>query len=48
VMSPFPLVSCASLRLSLSSSLSLKDFDLPRAELAPRLHTQPRRLRRIT
>lgn len=48
VLSSFPLVSCATLRLSLSSGLKLADFDLPRAELLPRFHVQPRRIRRAT
>ncbi len=48
VLSPFPLVACASLRLSLSSGLTLADFDTPRADLLPRLHATTRRARHAT
>jgi hypothetical protein len=48
VMSPFPLVPCASLRLSLSADLSLADFDESRSELVERLRAMPERLRRVT
>lgn len=48
VMAPFPLVPCASLRLSLSAGLSLSDFDDSRDELVNRLHATPARLRHAT
>ncbi|MDB6078532.1 MAG: hypothetical protein JWO82_2279 [Akkermansiaceae bacterium] len=48
VMAPFPLVPCASLRLSLSAGLSLLDFDDSRGELVNRLHATPSRLRHAT
>lgn len=48
VMTPFRLVPCASLRLSLSAGLSLSDFDDSRDELVHRLHATPSRLRHAT
>jgi hypothetical protein len=48
VMASFPLVPCASLRLSLSAGLSLRDFDRPRDELLDRLQVQSEGLRRAT
>lgn len=48
VLSAFPLVPCASLRLSVSAGLTLEDFDLPRAELLSRLRAVPERIRRVT
>lgn len=46
VLSPFPLVPCATLRLSLSSGLTLADFDRPREELIHEIHIHPQRGRR--
>ncbi len=48
VLSPSPLVPCASLRLTLSGTLSLTDFDLPRNETLCRLAARPQRLRHAT
>ena len=48
VLAAFPLVPCASLRLSLSAGLSLHDFDRPRGELLERLHAVPEQIRRAT
>ncbi len=48
VLSPSPLVPCASLRLTLTSSLSLRDFDLPRQEILDRISALPKRLRHAT
>ncbi len=48
VMAAFPLVPCASLRLSLSAGLSLRDFDSPRCDLLDRLQATPDQLRRAT
>lgn len=48
VMAPFPLVPCASLRLSLSAGLTLRNFDDSRQELVNRLHATPSRLRHAT
>ena len=48
VLAPFPLVPCASLRLSLSAGLSLDDFDRPRDELLDRLQAIPEKIRRAT
>lgn len=48
VMASFPLVPCATLRLSLSAGLSLRDFDSPREELLDRLQVQAEGLRRAT
>jgi hypothetical protein len=48
VLAAFPLVPCASLRLSLSAGLSLQDFDRPRGELLERLQAVPEQIRRAT
>jgi hypothetical protein len=48
VMASFPLVPCATLRLSLSAGLSLRDFDSPQNELLDRLQTHSEGLRRAT
>lgn len=48
VMAPFPLVPCASLRLSLSAGLTLADFDESRGDLVSRLRATPSRLRHAT
>ena len=48
VMASFPLVPCATLRLSLSAGLSLGDFDSPREELLDRLQVRSEGLRRAT
>lgn len=48
VLAPAPLVPCASLRLTLSGTLSLTDFDLPRKEILDRVTAHPNRLRRAT
>jgi hypothetical protein len=48
VMASFPLVPCATLRLSLSAGLSLRDFDSPREELLDRLQVRSEGLRRAT
>jgi hypothetical protein len=48
VMSPVPLVPCASLRLALAADLSLEDFDQPRSELLSRLQARLERLRHAT
>ena len=48
VLSPSPLVPCASLRLELSARLSLTDFDLPRNEILQRMTARPNKLRRAT
>ncbi len=48
VLSAFPLVPCANLRLSVSAGLTLEDFDLPRSELLSRLRAVPERIRRVT
>lgn len=48
VLSPFPLIPCASLRLTLTANVSLADFDLPRRELLDRLAAHRERLRRVT
>jgi hypothetical protein len=48
VLSPFPLIPCASLRLTLTANVSLADFDLPRRELLGRLAAHRERLRRVT
>ena len=45
VLSPTPLVPCATLRLSLSSGLSLADFDRPREELIQQVRAIPHRVR---
>ncbi len=36
VLAPFPLVPCASLRMTMNAGLTLKDFDLPRGEILAR------------
>lgn len=46
VLSPFPLVPCASLRLSISTRLTLDDFNQPRAEVLGNLTAVPNLLRR--
>jgi hypothetical protein len=48
VMTASPLVPCASLRLSLSTKLTLSDFDLPRNELLARVEARPELLRHVT
>lgn len=48
VMSPSPLVPCASLRLTLTGSLALTDFDLPRQVILQRVCARPNRLRHAT
>ena len=48
VLSPFPLVPCASLRLALSYPLGLSDFDLPRREILKRVEARSDQLRRAT
>ena len=45
VLSPTPLVPCATLRLSLSSGLSLADFDRSREELVQEIRAIPQRIR---
>jgi hypothetical protein len=48
VLAPAPLVPCASMRLELSASLELHDFDLPRREILPRVEARTSRLRHAT
>lgn len=48
VMSPYPLVPCAALRLRLSGALGLADFDRPRSALLGRLKVTTERVRRAT
>ncbi len=48
VLAPFPLIPCASLRLTLSADLSLRDLDSPRTELLERLQPVAGELRRAT
>jgi len=48
ILSSFPLIPCADLRLSLSTGLSLDAFDLPRAELTGEIRSHTRRLRHAT
>lgn len=48
VLAPAPLVPCASLRLALSASLALGDFDLPRHEILQRVAARRDRLRHAT
>lgn len=48
VLSPSPLVPCASLRLSLTHHTNLADFDLPRREILQRVKVFPDRLRHAT
>jgi hypothetical protein len=46
VLSRFPLVPCAGLRLALSAELSLSDFDRPRGELLRELRPVPQRIQK--
>lgn len=48
IMAPYPLVPCASLRLTLSADLSLHHFDVSRADLLARLSPVSQSLRRAT
>ena len=48
VLSPSPLVPCASLRLTLTRSLGIKDFDLFLPEILNQFSAQPERLRHAT
>ena len=48
VMSSFPLVPCAGLRLSLSADLSLDDFDMPRSCVLEKMRSVPQGMRRAT
>lgn len=48
VLASFPLVPCASLRLTLSTRLTLEDFDLPREEILRKVSAVPQRLRHAT
>jgi hypothetical protein len=48
VLSPSPIIPCASLRLTLTGSLQLKDFDLFIPEILNRVSGQPQRLRHAT
>lgn len=48
VLSPAPIVPCATLRLSLSSSFTLLDFDRSREELVREIRSTPQRIRRAT
>jgi hypothetical protein len=48
VLTSFPLVPCASLRMSLSADLTISDFDQSRTELLDRLQVIPQRLRQAT
>lgn len=43
VLSPFPLVPCAALRLTLTARLTLDDLDQPRGELLGKLRRQEQR-----
>jgi len=45
MLSPAPLVPCATLRLSLSSTFTLADFDRPREELIQQVRSTPSRKR---
>jgi hypothetical protein len=45
VLAPFPLVPCASLRLSISTRLTLDDFNQPRSEVLRNLSAVPNLLR---
>lgn len=47
VLSTFPLVPCAGLRLTLSGGLSLSDFDRPRGELLRQLRPAQPRIRKV-
>lgn len=48
VLSPSSLVPCASLRLALSTHLTLQDLDLPRDEILPHLVARTHLLRHAT
>jgi len=48
VLSSFPLIPCATLRLSLSSRLTLADFDRLRGDLLGEIHVRSQRLRHAT
>lgn len=48
ILSPFPLIPCADLRLTLSTCLNLDAFDLPRADLTGEIRSHTRRLRHAT
>ncbi len=48
ILSSFPLIPCADLRLTLSAGLSLDAFDLPRADLIREIRSHTRRLRHAT
>ena len=48
VLASSPLVPCASLRLALSTHLTLHDFDLPGNEILSRVVARPNRLRHAT
>jgi len=48
VLSPSPVVPCASLRLALAADLSLSDFSQSRGELLTRLQVRMERLRHAT
>ncbi|MES2921953.1 MAG: hypothetical protein V4819_10410 [Verrucomicrobiota bacterium] len=48
VLAPAPLVPCTSLRLALSTRLTLEDFNLPRNEILQRVVARPNRLRHAT
>jgi hypothetical protein len=48
VLSAMPLIPCASLRLSLSADLSLRDFDASTPELVERLRATTQQLRHAT
>ena len=48
IMAPYPLVPCASLRLTLSADLSLHHFDNSRTDLLDRLSPVSQALRRAT
>lgn len=48
VLSPFPFVPCARVRLHVSADLSLSDFDLPREQVIERLKSMPEAMRRAT
>jgi hypothetical protein len=48
IMASYPLVPCASLRLTLSADLSLRHFDAPRSRLLDRLRPASQSLRHAT
>lgn len=48
VLSSFPLIPCATLRLSLSSRLTLADFERMREDLLGKIRVRSQRLRRAT